>query len=199
MSARIRLATVADAAAMQAIYEPYVRETAVSFETRPPSVAEFERRIADVLQRYPWLVCVDALDEVAGYVYASRHHERAAFAWSVDLAVYVAQPVQHSGVGRALYTSLVALLRLQGYYNAYAGITLPNDASVGLHRAVGFEPVGVMEHVGYKLGAWHAVSYWALELQPRIGAPAPPLSLEEAQRDPRWAGAMAAGEGLLKL
>ncbi len=199
MPGHIRLATVSDAAAVQAIYEPYVLETAISFEAQPPSVAEFERRIAEVTQRYPWLVCEDASGAVVGFVYASRHHDRAAFAWSVDFAVYVAQSAQRSGVGRALYTSLKALLRLQGYYNAYAGITLPNDASVGLHRAIGFEPVGVYEHIGYKLGAWHAVSYWALELQPCIGEPPPPLRLEEAQRDPRWAEAMSEGERLLRL
>jgi phosphinothricin acetyltransferase len=198
MAGHIRLATPADAAAVQAIYAPYVLETPISFEMEPPTAAEFARRIAEVIQQYPWLLAEDVKGDVLGYVYASRHAARAAYDWSVDFAVYVAQRAQRRGVGRALYTSLKALLRLQGYYNAYAGITLPNDASVGLHKAVGFELVGVYEHVGYKLGAWHPVSYWSLDLQPLVADPSPPLSLTAAQQDPRWAEALASGEALLR-
>ena len=123
-------------------------------------------RLAKVLEPYPWLVCEDG-GEVLGYVYATQHRERAAYRWSVDTSVYVRQGRQRRGVGRALYTSLLAVLPLQGYVNAYAGATLPNPASVGLHEAMGFQPVGVYRQVGFKYGAWHDVAWFQRPLQPR--------------------------------
>jgi phosphinothricin acetyltransferase len=106
------------------------------------------RRIDFTLERMPWLV-YDYGGEVLGYVYASRHRERGAYRWSVDVTAYVDPRMHRSGIGRALYTSLFALLNLQGYCRAYAGITLPNQASVGLHEALGFTPVGVYRSVGH--------------------------------------------------
>jgi L-amino acid N-acyltransferase YncA len=111
----------------------------------------------------------------------------------VDVSVYVHERARRHGVGRALYTSLFALLRLQGFYAAHAGITLPNPASVGLHEALGFVPVGVYRSVGYKMGAWHDVGWWQLPLRERTGEPAPPLTLAEAQTRPEWPSALAAG------
>ena len=98
------------------------------------------------------------------------------------------------GIGRALYTSLLALLRLQGFYAAHAGITLPNAGSVALHEAVGFRRVALYPAVGFKMGAWYDVGWWQLELRQRIGTPAPPRTLAEAQRDAGWAAALHAGE-----
>ena len=129
----IRLATKTDADQIQRIYAPFCHDDCpVSFEYEPPTVEEMGRRVAKVLERLPWLVC-DSAGEVLGYVYAGVHKERAAYQWSVDVSAYVADGRRGSGIGRALYTSLFALLKFQGYVNAYAGTTLPNPASVGLH------------------------------------------------------------------
>src|SRR5205085_9095735 len=119
------------------IYAPIVAESPTSFETVAPTGPEMEDRITAALSFAPWLVCVDG-ERVDGYAYASRHRERAAYRWCVDVSVYVHNGCRRVGVGRALYTSLMALLRLQGFYAAHAGITLPNDASIRLHESLGF-------------------------------------------------------------
>jgi phosphinothricin acetyltransferase len=174
MAPVIRLATEQDAAQIQAIYASIVRETAISFEFDPPTVEEMRQRIRKTLERLPWLVYEDR-GAILGYVYASPHRERAAYQWSVDVSVYVRADARRSGVGRALYTSLFRLLALQGYYNAYAGISLPNPASVSLHESLGFRPVGVFQAVGYKFGKWHDVGWWQLALQDRPASPKPPV------------------------
>ena len=193
MPPKIRLATFDDAEAIRAIYAPSVLESPASFELELPSVEEMRRRIATVLQSYPWVVYEDESDCVLGYAYASRHSERAAYAWSVNTTVYVDAGSHRRGVGRALYSSLLALLTLQGYYNAYGGITLPNDASVGLHKAMGYELVGVYRNVGFKFGAWHDVSYWGLELKPPSPDVQSPLPPSKIQGTPEWQRAMAGG------
>jgi len=192
----IRLAGPGDAAQVAAIYAPHVTGASTSFEYAPPDAAEMAARIASTLAYTPYLV-LDTAGEVLGFAYASKHRERAAYQWSVDVSVYVHERAQRRGVGRALYESLFALLRLQGFYAAHAGITLPNPASVGLHEALGFRPVGVYRSVGFKRGAWHDVGWWQLPLRERTGTPDPPRSLAEAQRDPEWARALAAGEAAL--
>lgn len=188
----IRMAKPADAEAIAGIYRPIVADTVISFEFDPPDAAEMERRRSAIAGFAPWLV----FDErgVLGYAYASKHRERAAYQWCVDVSVYVAEDPRRRGVGRALYASLLALLRLQGFYAAHAGITLPNAGSVALHEAVGFRRVALYPAVGFKMGAWYDVGWWQLELKPRAGTPLPPRSLAEAQRDPGWAAALQAGE-----
>jgi L-amino acid N-acyltransferase YncA len=142
---------------------------------------------------------VYAPDEgVRGYAYAGAHRSRTAYQWSVDVSIYVGDGMQRRGVGRALYTALFGVLRGQGFYNAYAGATLPNPASVGLHEAVGFERVGVYREVGYKFGAWHDVIWWSLPLQPKAAQPAPPIPFAEFRHRPECAAALCAGEALLK-
>ena len=187
----LRLATPSDAPALAAIYAPVVTRTATSFELEPPDDAEMARRISVTLGYAPWLVHTTGDPEapVIGYAYAGRHRERAAYQWSVDVSVYVADGHRGRGIGRTLYTVLFALLRLQGFYAAHAGITLPNQASVGLHEALGFRPVGVYPAVGFKQGAWHDVGWWQLPLQERTGIPAPPLSLEQARTRAEWSAA----------
>ncbi len=162
---RIRIAHPDDAAAVQAIYAPVVADTAISFELDPPTVDEMRRRIHTTLATYPWLVHLDASGAVDGYVYASRYRERKAYQWSVDVTAYVRADARGQGVGRQLYARLFDELVALGYCQAFAGITLPNAASVGLHRAVGFEPQGVSRRAGHKLGAWHDVSWWQRSLQ----------------------------------
>ena len=189
----IRMARSEDAAAVAAIYAPFVTGSATSFEYSPPDPAETASRIVSALAYAPYLVS-EARDGILGFAYASKHRDRAAYQWSVDVSVYIHERARRQGVGRALYTSLFALLRLQGLYTAHAGISLPNPASVGLHEALGFQPVGVYRSVGFKRGAWHDVGWWQLALRERTGTPDPPRSLADAQRDPEWVRALAAGE-----
>ena len=134
-----------------------------------------------------------------GYAYASRHRERAAYQWSVDVSVYVRADAHRRGIGRALYTALLRIVTAQGFYGAYAGITLPNASSVGLHEAMGFRAVGVYRAVGYKLGAWHDVGWWDLDARCTPGvAPPPPLARRRrCATSPEWNGALAAGQALL--
>ncbi|MGE5616983.1 MAG: arsinothricin resistance N-acetyltransferase ArsN1 family B, partial [Bacillota bacterium] len=155
----IRLATPDDAAAVAAIYAPNVTDAVISFEYVPPDVAEMRRRIEKVLAQFPWLVWEEG-GIVGGYVYASAHRERAAYQWSTDVSAYVHPDFRRRGVAKALYRTLFEILRVQGYQNAYAGITLPNAPSVALHEAVGFTAVGVYRHVGFKKGRWHDVGWW---------------------------------------
>ena len=197
VSLMIRVATPRDAAAIAGIYAPVVERTAISFETEPPTEAEMASRVSRCLEFAPWLVC-DEGDAILGYAYASRHNERAAYGWSVNVSVYVGEGARRKGVGKALYGSLFALLRLQGFYAAHAGITLPNEASVGIHESLGFRMVGVYRSVGFKKGAWYDVGWWQLPLRDRTGVPAPPLSLAEATRHPGFAEALTAGAGLVR-
>src|SRR5438067_2046261 len=125
----IRLAAPADAAAVAAIYAPFCQVTAVSFEVAAPDAGEMATRIATVTAQYPWLV-LERDGGIAGYAYATKHRERAAYLWSVDTAVYVQAAARRVGVGRALYETLFTLLVAQGYFTACAGIALPNDASI---------------------------------------------------------------------
>lgn len=161
----IRTATTADAASVAAIYDPVVRDTTISFETEPPGEAEMQTRIEKTLDTLPWLIAEDAAGVVCGYAYASKHRERAAYQWSVDVTVYVREDTRGQGVGRALYGRLLPLLAELGYCQAFASIALPNAGSVGLHEAMGFEAIGVYRNVGFKHGAWRDVGWWQKSLR----------------------------------
>ncbi len=171
-----------DAAACAAIYAPAILDGVASLEQDPPGAAEMRDRIEKACERYPWLVA--ELDgEPAGYAYATVHNERAAYRWSVDTSVYVAPSNQRRGIGRALYAALLPLLVRQGFYVACAGITLPNEASVGLHESFGYEPVGTYERVGFKRGRWWGVGWWLAALQDQRDGltpaePGPPVRLQ---------------------
>lgn len=188
----IRVATVDDAEGMLEIYTPVVLATAISFEYEPPSLGAMRQRIRDTLETHPWLV-YEQQGRIGGYAYASQHHGRAAYQWSADVSVYIHSEARRGGLGRALYLSLLALLREQGFFNAYAGITLPNPASVGLHEAVGFRPLGIYQEVGFKLGAWYDVGWWQLALRPKAPAPTPPIPFPMAQGLPEFREAVEAG------
>lgn len=167
----VRDASGADAAAVQEIYAPVVESTPISFETVVPTVDEMAERILATTARFPWLVA-EQDRRVVGYAYATVFNDRAAYRWSVATSVYVATNAHRRGVGRALYDALVARVRTLGYVNAYAGIALPNDASIALHEAVGFRRVGVFPAAGFKLDAWHDVGWWWLPLvEPRPSKP----------------------------
>ena len=181
----IRLATAADAAPMLAIYAPVVRETSISFEVEPPDEDEFAERVRAVLRLAPWIVAQIG-GEVAGYAYGSSFRARPAYRFTVETTVYVHADHRRRGVGRALYAALLHCLRLQGFRRAIGGITLPNAASVALHEACGFRPVGVFDKVGFKFGRWHGVGFWDMELADHVAAPPEPLSVADAAALPQW-------------
>lgn len=162
--ATVRDASEDDAPSCAAIYAPYVRETAVSFEGEPPTPAQVAERIA-ATRTHAWVVLEDD-DRLVGYAYGGPHKERAAYRFSCEVSVYVEQGRRRTGAGRALYEALFERLAARGYRMAVAGMTLPNEASAGLHRAMGFEPVGVYRRIGWKLGAWHDVAW----MQRALGA-----------------------------
>ncbi len=155
-----------DAAACAAIYAPYVEGTAMSFEEVAPDAARYAARMAATIERHPWLVLADGDGRPVGFAYASPHRTRAAYRWACEVGIYVDPMAQGVGGGRRLYEALIELLRRQRLRIAIAGITLPNDASVGLHRALGFEQYGLQPKIGWKAGAWRDISWWQLELAP---------------------------------
>jgi phosphinothricin acetyltransferase len=189
--ATIRAATSRDAESVAAIYGPYCQSTVISFEEAAPSADEMARRIASIGGTRPWIV--EDEDDVIGYAYASPHNERPAYRWSVSTAIYVAPEHHRCGAGRALYTTLFALLRALGYRQATAGITLPNPASVGLHSAFGFAPVGVYRDIGYKMGRWHDVGWFQAEIQPASAHPENPRTIGELVDTSTWQDAVRLG------
>lgn len=163
---RIRDADPArDAAACAAIYAPHVEGSVVSFEERAPDAAELAARIKRYGGSHAWLVA-ERKGAVLGYAYATAFNERPAYRWSASVSVYVAEGARGVGLGRALYEALFERLRERGFRMACAGITLPNEASVGLHESLGFEQTGLNREIGWKHGAWHDVGWYQLELAP---------------------------------
>ena len=194
---KIRLSRPSDGAQIAAIYAPFCGDSPVSFEIAPPDAAEMCARMEKISRRFPWLVAEEN-GVIAGYVYASPHRERAAYRWSADVTVYMHERLRRRGIGRALYTSLFALLRLQGYCKAYAGVTVPNPASTGLHTAMGFELVGIYRGVGYKCGAWHDVAWYDLALQTLPDPPPEPRAFPDVFGSPKSLEALRSGERLFK-
>jgi L-amino acid N-acyltransferase YncA len=173
---RIRPGTAADASPCAAIYAEYVLSTAITFESEPPSVAEMATRIETSNRAHAWLV-LEIDGAVVGYAYGRQYHARTAYAWSCESSVYLRMGLRRSGAGRALYQALFPVLAGRGYRRVIAGITQPNEASNGLHRAFGFTDVGVMHKIGWKDGRWHDVAWLQLDLSPDedpAQAPAPP-------------------------
>jgi L-amino acid N-acyltransferase YncA len=163
---RIRQAKEADAPALAAIYAPYVEETSISFETVVPSVDEFARRIRKVLSAWQYLVA-ERDGRIVGYAYGGTHRERAAYRFSVEVSAYVDRACHRQGIGRALYAQLFDDLTAKGYCEAFGGITCPNDASIGLHSAMGFTMVGIFRRIGWKFDRWHDVAWMQRSLRDR--------------------------------
>ena len=169
----IRPATTSDASAIADIYAPYVTGTAISFEEDPPSVAEMAERIE---KSHMWLLAEDG-SGIHGYAYAAPFHRRPAYRWSVEVSIYLEPEVIGKGIGRRLLSELIEGLRERGFVNAFAGTTLPNPASIALFESYGFEKIAHQKKVGFKLGGWHDVGWWQLQL---IEPPTAPRGLNEA-------------------
>lgn len=169
----VRPAVAGDAEAILSIYAPAVRDSVATFETEVPGISEIERRIVQVSARHPWLVG-EIGGRVAGYAYAAPYHPRSAYAWSCEVSVYVAEEARGAGAGRTLLRALLDELTRRGFVNVTARIALPNDPSVALFEAHGFERVGLARGIGYKLGRWVDVGEWQRVLNRREPDPAPP-------------------------
>jgi L-amino acid N-acyltransferase YncA len=167
----VRDAGPEDAGVCAAIYAPHVTDTVITFESEPPTAADMADRIAAARRTHAWLVLEDD-GRVVGYAYGGPYKSRAAYRWSCEVSVYLETGRRRSGGGRALYEALFARLDERGYRTAVAGMTLPNDASEGLHRAMGFEPIGIYRRIGWKHGAWHDVAWVQRSIGTEDGPPA---------------------------
>ena len=198
MHIAIRLASTADAPQICEIYRPIVRDTAISFEQAAPDANEIAARITQTLKQYPWLVC-DINRQIAGYAYGSSFRSRSAYQWTVETTVYVHPDYQRRGISRALYTSLIAILRQQGYCNAIGVIALPNDSSIGAHETLGFRKIGVFENMGYKLNEWRDTGWWQLELRPMPAEPQLPRPVMALARQAGFGELLQAGLPLINV
>jgi phosphinothricin acetyltransferase len=195
--ALVRLAHAGDAESIAAIYGPYVRDTAISFEVEPPTADEVRTRLRTVLAHAPSLVC-ERDGAVVGYAYAGRFHARAAYQWTVETTLYVGSADHRRGVGSALYAALLDALRTQGFRAAVGVIALPNPASVRFHERFAFRRVGVLPDVGWKHGEWRDIGWWRLELQDLGNTPEPPRPLAAVAGTPAWDGMLARAAARLR-
>ena len=174
----IRLAIGQDAAGILKIYSPFIINSGITQETEIPSIESFQQRIEATLEVRPWLVC-EIENEIAGYAYAGKHRERKGYQWCVEPSVYVDEKFYRYGIAKALYTALFEILKLQGYVNAYAVITLPNEKSVAFHENFGFRYLTTYKKIGYKLGKWHDVGWWEMQINIAEENPKEPIKFAD--------------------
>jgi phosphinothricin acetyltransferase len=184
---RVRRATFADVPAMLAISNHYALTTPANFAVEPESLESWQVTFNATHEMYPWLVAVDdesRSNEILGFAKASPWKGRCAYEFAAETTVYIRSEHHRRGVGRALYTKLLATMKAQGYMCALGGIALPNDASVALHEACGFTHVGTLRRVGWKFDRWHDVGYWQALLANDPDPPPRPLrSVHAAMSD----------------
>jgi phosphinothricin acetyltransferase len=193
----IRLITEKDAGEVLDIYKPYVLNTIISFEYEVPTLEEFLQRINTNITDYPWLVCLRD-NKIIAYAYASRHRYRTAYQWSPESTVYLSPDIHRKGIARILYETLLSLLKLQGHFNVYAVIGLPNEKSVGFHKALGFEEFGIFKKVGYKIGNWHVTHWFHIALAKHFVIPATPKKLNEVVATKEFQTILASANKKLK-
>ena len=181
MAGNIRVATEDDAAGMLEIYAPFILNSGITQETEVPSVEDFQQRVISNLEERPWLVC-EINNEVAGYAYAGKHRDRKGYQWCTEPSVYISEKYFGVGVAIALYTALFDILKLQGYVNAYAVITLPNDRSIAFHKKFGFEYLTTYKKIGYKLGQWHDVGWMQYEINSHKENPGDPIRFPQIDK-----------------
>ena len=177
----IRVATKDDAASMLEIYTPFILNSGITQEVEVPSLEDFQQRIISNLKERPWLVC-EMNGEVAGYAYAGKHRDRKGYQWCTETSVYISEKYSGIGVANALYATLFDILKLQGYVNAYAVITLPNDRSIAFHKKFGFEYLTTYKKIGYKLGHWHDVGWMQYEVNPHKENPQDPIKFPDIDK-----------------
>jgi len=177
----IRVATKDDATGMLDIYAPFILNSGITQETEVPSVEEFQKRIIATLEERPWLVC-EINGQVAGYAYAGKHRDRKGYQWCTEPSVYISEKYIGFGVANALYTALFDILKLQGYVNAYAVITLPNERSIAFHKKFGFDYLTTYKKIGYKLGQWHDVGWMQYDINAHKDDPADPVKFSEIEK-----------------
>jgi L-amino acid N-acyltransferase YncA len=172
----LRPARPEDAAVIAAIYAPYVLTGTVSFETEPPSADTMRERMTAGDGLYPWLVATNGEDDggITAYAYAGQFRQRPAYRYVVEASIYVAGPVQGQGVGRLLYGALIDTLRAQGFVQAVAVVSLPNEYSIQLHEAVGFRRAGILREMGFKQGRWLDIGFWQCDLNDATIPPVEP-------------------------
>ncbi|MEI7472872.1 MAG: N-acetyltransferase family protein [Chitinophagaceae bacterium] len=178
----IRIASTQDAAAILAIYSPYIQNTSICFETDLPTLGAFQNRIHHYLEKYPWLL-IEIDGQIAGYAYGSSYRERIAYQWSAECSVYIHDHFKRKGIAQALYTALFKILKAQGIMNVYAVINLPNDQSVALHEKMGFTHFADYKNVGYKLGKWKTVGWWQLQLNEYTDNPTAPVNFGNMNKE----------------
>lgn len=174
----IRFANLDDADDILKIYEKFIKETVVTFEIEVPSIESFQNRMKSIMDFYPWLVCeVDG--EIAGYAYASKHGERAAYRWSADLSVYIGEKFHRHHLGTDLYDEVIQYLKKQGFCTVYAAISTPNPKSEAFHQSYGFHKIGEFKNVGHKMGKWLDVTWYDLQIAEYSENPQEPLSIQQ--------------------
>lgn len=174
----IRLIKETDCAETLAVYAPYVLNTSITFEYEVPSYDEYLNRIKTNTIDYPWLVCLFE-NKIIGFAYVSKFRARSAYQWSPESTIYMSESFQGKGIASILYHTLFDILKLQGFYNVYAGLLIPNEKSERLHIKLGFEEIGVFKKVGYKLGKWHDTKWFQIHLLPHLLNPEIPLSIND--------------------
>lgn len=177
----IRVATKDDAAGILNIYTPFILNSGITQETEVPAVEDFQKRIITTLQERPWIVC-EINNEIAGYAYAGKHRDRRGYQWCVESSLYISEKFFGTGVASALYSSLIDILKLQGFVNAYAVITLPNERSVAFHEKFGFYYFTTYKKIGYKLGQWHDVGWWQYDVNPHDHDPKDPVKFSNIDK-----------------
>ena len=178
----IRLANKSDASAILDIYKPYIEHTSFTFETEIPVLEDFQKRIDDYVENWPWLICEDH-GKITGYAYGAKHRERKGYQWCVESSIYIHDEYLQQGIGKALYEALLEILKQQGYRNVYAVINLPNDRSVKFHENFGFRFFANYPNVGYKLGEWKNVGWWQKILNQYSLEPAPPMKFSTLEKN----------------
>ena len=180
---KVRLITPDDAKATLEIYRPYVENTVISFEYDVPALEEWETRIITNIAEYPWLVC-EYNGQIIGYAYGSKHRYRTAYSWSAESTVYLSDKFHRLGIARVLYETLFELLKLQGYVNVYAGVTVPNQKSEEFHQALGFYEAGIFKKIGFKFGGWYDTRWFQLHLTEHADNPKKLKTLNEIRNTP---------------
>ncbi len=178
----IRQATAEDSAEILKIYSRYITETAYTFEIEPPSLSDFTKRVAAIVDYHPYLLYV-CDEKIVGFAYACTHRERLAYRFDVDVSIYLDMDYKGFGIGTKLYNMMFNILKAQGFYNVFSAITVPNLPSEALHKKFGFSEIGIFNNTGYKFGSWHGVRWLQKVLREYDATPAQTISVRNLPKD----------------